>query len=133
MSVTSRSVASQATAQWWHEAVIYHVYLPSFRDGDGDGLGDFPGLREGLPYLSGDLGVDALWVSPFYVSPWRDGGYDIADHTAVDPRFGDLAQFDALVAAVHAHGMRLIVDYVPNHTSDRHPWFEESRGSRASA
>jgi alpha-glucosidase len=115
---------------WWHEAVVYHVYLPSFRDADGDGYGDLAGLIHALPYLDETLGVDALWVSPFFVSPWRDGGYDIADHTAIDPRYGDLETFDRLVAALHDRGMRLIVDYVPNHTSDQHRWFAASRSSR---
>jgi alpha-glucosidase len=122
--------AIAATAAWWHEAVMYHVYLPSFRDSDGDGYGDLDGLRAALPHLSETLGVDAVWVSPFFRSPWRDGGYDIADHTAVDPRFGDLGAFDRLVAAAHEQGLRVIVDYVPNHTSDEHPWFAESRSSR---
>jgi alpha-glucosidase len=122
----------EATAAWWHEAVMYHVYLPSFRDADGDGYGDFDGLRAALPYLADTLGVDAIWVSPFFRSPWRDGGYDIADHTAVDPRFGDLAAFDRLVEAAHERGLRIIIDYVPNHTSDQHPWFVESRASRDS-
>lgn len=120
----------EATAAWWHEAVMYHVYLPSFRDADGDGYGDFDGLRAALPYLADTLGVDAIWISPFFRSPWRDGGYDIADHTAVDPRFGDLAAFDRLVEAAHARGLRIIIDYVPNHTSDEHPWFLDSRASR---
>jgi alpha-glucosidase len=110
--------------------VIYHAYLASFRDGDGDGYGDLAGLTEALPYLADDLGVDALWVSPFFTSPWRDGGYDVAGYTSIEPRFGSLATFDALVAAMHARGMKLIVDYVPNHTSDQHPWFLASRSSR---
>ena len=119
-------------AAWWRHAVIYHVYLPSFRDSDGDGVGDIGGLLEGLSYLDEVLGVDALWVSPFFVSPWLDGGYDIADHTAIDPRLGDLESFDRLIAAAHARGLRVIIDYVPNHTSDQHPWFVESRGGRHS-
>ncbi len=123
---------TDGVAPWWRDAVIYHVYVPSFRDSDGDGLGDLRGVIDGLPYLHEHLGVDAVWVSPFFVSPWLDGGYDIADHQEVDPRFGDLATFEALVKAVHDRGMRLIVDYVPNHTSDRHPWFKESRRSRNS-
>ena len=119
-------------AEWWRSAVIYHVYLPSFRDSDGDGLGDIAGVIDALPYLDEVLGVDVIWVSPFFVSPWLDGGYDISDHLEVDPRFGDLATFESLVAAGHERGLRLIVDYVPNHTSDHHPWFEESRRSRDS-
>jgi alpha-glucosidase len=132
----SPSAASDRPAQmnaWWRRAVIYHVYLPSFRDSDGDGFGDLGGLVDALPYLDRVLGVDAIWVSPFFVSPWLDGGYDIADHTAVDPRFGDLATFDRLLAEAHRRGLRVIIDYVPNHTSSLHPWFEESRSSRRSA
>src|SRR4051794_24245404 len=110
---------------WWHDAVIYEVYPRSFADSDGDGEGDLEGLRSRLPYLH-DLGVDALWLSPFYVSPLADGGYDVADYRDVDPRFGTLADFDRLIADVHAHGMRLIVDIVPNHTSSAHPWFQEA-------
>jgi alpha-glucosidase len=119
-----------ATAEWWREAVLYHVYLPSFRDSNGDGTGDLDGLIDALPYLTDTLGIDAIWVSPFFASPWLDGGYDIADHTAVDPRFGDLEAVDRLIAAAHSRAVRVIVDYVPNHTSDRHPWFVESRSSR---
>ena len=113
--------------------MLYHVYVPSFRDSDGDGLGDLAGIIEALPYLDDLLGVDALWISPFFVSPRVDGGYDIADHTAVDPRFGDLASFDLLVREAHDRGLRVIIDYVPNHTSDQHPWFCESRSSRDNA
>jgi alpha-glucosidase len=132
--VSTRASAQQpdaGTVAWWRDAVVYHAYLPSFRDSDGDGLGDLDGLRAGLPYLSDRLGVDAVWISPFFVSPWRDGGYDIADHCAIDPRFGDLAAFDRLVSDAHGRGMKVVIDYVPNHTSDRHPWFQESRSSRA--
>ncbi|HEX6969754.1 MAG TPA: glycoside hydrolase family 13 protein [Micromonosporaceae bacterium] len=109
-------------ADWWRGAVVYQVYVRSFADSDGDGVGDLPGVRSRLPYLR-DLGVDALWLTPFYTSPMVDGGYDVADYRDVDPMFGTLADFDALVADAHALGLRIIVDLVPNHTSSAHPWF----------
>ncbi|MFC0038703.1 glycoside hydrolase family 13 protein [Actinomadura rayongensis] len=110
---------------WWRNAVVYEVYVRSFADADGDGDGDLRGVRSRLGYLR-DLGIDALWLTPFYRSPLADGGYDVADYRAVDPRFGSLEDFDALVADAHAHGLRVIIDIVPNHTSDRHPWFQEA-------
>ncbi|MCX4693656.1 glycoside hydrolase family 13 protein [Streptomyces sp. NBC_01408] len=118
------SASSNATANggWWRDAVIYQVYVRSFADSDGDGVGDLRGVRERLPHLA-RLGVDAVWLTPFYVSPQADGGYDVADYRAVDPLFGDLADADDLVRAAHALGLRVIVDVVPNHTSDQHPWF----------
>jgi alpha-glucosidase len=109
-------------AAWWRSAVVYEVYLRSFADSDGDGVGDIGGLRGRLPYLVG-LGVDALWISPWYPSPMADGGYDVSDYCDIDPRFGTLAQADALLADAHAHGLRVIVDLVANHTSSEHPWF----------
>ncbi len=115
---------------WWQSAVVYQVYPRSFADGNGDGVGDLAGLTGRLDHLA-DLGVDAVWLSPFYRSPMVDFGYDVADYTDVDPLFGDLAAFDRLVSAAHARGIRVIVDWVPNHSSDRHPWFEASRSSRA--
>ena len=114
---------------WWQRGVIYQVYPLSFQDSDGDGFGDLPGLQSRLDYLEW-LGVDAVWLSPIYPSPMADWGYDVADYCDVDPRFGTLADLDALVEAVHARGMKLLLDFVPNHTSDRHPWFAESRASR---
>ena len=108
--------------QWWRDAVFYQVYVPSFTDSDGDGLGDLQGVRGRLGYLE-LLGVDALWLSPIYPSPMVDNGYDIIDHRAVDPVWGDLDAVDELVADAHAHGIRVTVDLVPNHTSDQHPWF----------
>jgi alpha-glucosidase len=111
---------------WWQRAVGYEVYLPSFADGNGDGWGDLPGLVGRLDYLSW-LGIGLLWVTPFFVSPMRDHGYDIADYTAVDPRFGTLADADRLIAEAHARGIRVIADLVVNHTSSRHPWFVASR------
>jgi alpha-glucosidase len=110
---------------WWRDAVIYQVYVRSFADGDGDGVGDLPGIRATLPYLA-KLGVDAVWLTPFYRSPMVDGGYDVADYREVDPLFGTLGDARALVKGAHELGLRVIVDVVPNHTSDRHPWFEQA-------
>jgi len=107
---------------WWRDAVIYQVYPRSWADSDGDGIGDLPGITARLPHLA-ELGVDAVWLSPFYPSPQRDAGYDVADYRDVDPLFGTLDDFDALVAAAHALELRLIVDVVPNHSSSEHPWF----------
>ncbi|MEV2236982.1 glycoside hydrolase family 13 protein [Micromonospora sp. NPDC049891] len=109
-------------ADWWRSAVVYQVYVRSFADSDGDGIGDLQGIRERLPYLR-ELGVDALWLTPFYTSPMVDGGYDVADYRDVDPMFGNLADFEAMITDAHALGLRIIVDIVPNHTSDKHPWF----------
>ncbi|WHP17156.1 alpha-amylase family glycosyl hydrolase [Cellulomonas sp. ES6] len=107
---------------WWRDAVIYEVYPRSFADGDGDGTGDLAGVRSRLPYLA-DLGVDAMWFTPWYVSPLADGGYDVADYRAIDPAFGTLEEAEALIADALALGIRTIVDVVPNHVSDQHPWF----------
>ena len=114
--------------QWWRNAVFYQVYVPSFTDSDGDGIGDLQGVRDRLGYLE-LLGVDALWLSPIYPSPMVDHGYDVTDHRAVDPTWGDLDAFDALVADAHAHGIRVTIDLVPNHTSDHHAWFRAALGS----
>ena len=114
---------------WWKTGVIYQVYPRSFVDSDGDGVGDLPGIISRLDYVRW-LGMDAIWVSPFYPSPMVDFGYDIADHCDVDPLFGDLSDFDRLLEAAHRHDIRVIIDLVPNHTSDQHPWFVESRSSR---
>ena len=118
-------VTSLGQAPWWRDAVIYEVYVRSFADSDGDGHGDLAGIRTKVPYLA-ELGVDALWLTPFYPSPMADGGYDVADYRDVDPLFGSLADFDALVETAHAHGLRIIVDIVPNHTSSAHRWFIEA-------
>lgn len=112
-------------AAWWRQAAVYQIYPRSFADSDGDGLGDLPGITSRVPYLR-RLGVDAVWLSPFYPSALADGGYDVDDYRDVDPRLGTLADFDALVAALHGAGIRLVVDLVPNHTSDRHEWFREA-------
>ena len=117
------------TSPWWEGAVIYQVYPRSFQDTDGDGIGDLPGITARLDDLV-DLGIDAIWISPIFPSPMADFGYDVADYCDVDPRFGTLADLDALIAAAHARGLKLLLDLVPNHSSDRHPWFVESRSSR---
>ncbi len=108
---------------WWHAAVFYQVYVRSFADSDGDGLGDLPGITSRLPYLR-SLGVDAVWITPFYPSPQHDAGYDVSDYRDVDPRFGSLADADALLAKAHALGLKVVVDLVPNHTSSEHAWFQ---------
>jgi alpha-glucosidase len=123
-----------ATGDWWRHGVVYQIYPRSFADADGDGVGDLAGITARLDHLNDgtprSLGVDAIWLSPFYPSPMADFGYDVADYTDVDPIFGTLDDFDRLVAEAHARGIRVVVDLVPNHTSDRHPWFLESRSSR---
>lgn len=119
---------SHAPTDWWRRAVIYQVYPRSFADSDGDGLGDLPGITAHLPYLR-DLGVDAVWISPFYPSPQKDAGYDVADYCDVDPLFGSLDDADTLIATAHDLGLRVIVDLVPNHTSDRHEWFQAALAS----
>lgn len=116
-------------AEWWRGAVIYEVYLQSFCDGNGDGIGDLPGLLSRLDYIAA-LGVDAIWITPFYRSPMADNGYDVADYRSVDPRYGTLADFDAVVARAKALDLRVLIDQVWSHSSDTHPWFAQSRASR---
>lgn len=115
---------------WWQTGAIYQIYPRSFKDTTGNGIGDLRGVIEKLDYLSDTLGVDTIWLSPFYPSPMADFGYDVADYTSVDPLFGDLATFDELLARAHRRELHVIIDFVPNHTSDQHPWFIESRSSR---
>ena len=115
---------------WWKSAVIYQVYPWSFQDTDGDGIGDLKGVERRLDHLV-SLGVDAVWLSPIFPSPMADFGYDVADYCGVDPRFGTLADFDRLIASAHAKGLKLLLDFVPNHSSTEHPWFVESRSSRS--
>ncbi|MGV8972598.1 MAG: glycoside hydrolase family 13 protein [Rhodoglobus sp.] len=115
-------------SDWWRQAAVYQIYPRSFADSDGDGIGDLPGIGAHVPYLA-RLGVDAVWLSPFYPSALVDGGYDVDDYRAVDPRLGTLDDFDALVSALHSAGIRVVVDLVPNHTSDRHAWFRQALAS----
>jgi alpha-glucosidase len=117
-----------STQPWWREAVFYQVYVRSFADSDGDGLGDLPGITAKLPYLR-DLGVDALWITPFYPSPQHDAGYDVSNYVDVDPRFGTLADVDALIARAHGLGLKVVIDVVPNHTSSDHEWFRAALAS----
>jgi alpha-glucosidase len=122
-------VSTASEHPWWERGVVYQVYPRSFQDSDGDGVGDLPGIEARLDYIAA-LGVDAVWLSPIFPSPMADFGYDVADYCDVEPLFGTLADFDRLLAAAHARGLKLLLDFVPNHSSDRHPWFVESRSSR---
>jgi oligo-1,6-glucosidase len=122
------SAPGPAAAPWWTTAVVYQVYPRSFADSNGDGIGDLTGVRAKLDHLA-ELGVDAIWLSPVYPSPQHDNGYDIRDYQDIDPVFGDLAEFDALLTDAHERGIKIVMDLVVNHTSDEHPWFVESRSS----
>ena len=117
---------------WWRGAVIYQIYPRSYQDSNGDGVGDLPGIARRLPHIAG-LGVDAIWISPFFTSPMKDFGYDVSDYCDVDPMFGSLADFDQVIATAHALGLKVMIDLVLSHTSDQHPWFQESRNSRDNA
>ena len=131
MNALSSSKPVRAVGQgpeWWHGGVIYQVYPRSFQDSNGDGIGDLAGIAARLPYIA-SLGVDAIWVSPFFKSPMKDFGYDVSDYRDVDPMFGTLADFDALLDGAHKLGLKVMIDLVLSHTSDQHPWFEESRAS----
>ncbi len=127
---SSATPATSGRTEWWRDAVFYQVYLRSFNDGDGDGVGDLNGVRERLDYLT-LLGVDALWITPFYPSPMADHGYDVADPRGVDPLFGDLDGFGELVRDAHEHGLKVTIDLVPNHSSDQHPWFQHALSAGA--
>src|SRR4051794_33413584 len=116
-------------APWWKSGIVYQIYPRSFMDSNGDGIGDLRGIADRLDYLAW-LGVDALWLSPIFSSPMADFGYDISDYTNIEPIFGTLADFDDLLQKAHAHGIKIVLDFVPNHTSNQHPWFLESRSSR---
>ncbi len=118
------------TGPWWRSAVIYQVYIRSFADGNGDGIGDIAGIRSRLPYLAG-LPVDALWINPWYASPMTDAGYDVSDFRSIDPMFGTLAEAEALIAEAHNHGLRVLLDIVPNHLSDQHAWFRAALAAGA--
>ena len=113
---------------WWRGAVIYQIYPRSFADGDGDGMGDLKGITQRMGELQ-ELGIDAIWFSPFFKSPQKDAGYDVSDYTDVDPLFGTLSDFDAMVTRAHELGLRLLIDLVPNHTSDQHKWFQAALAS----
>lgn len=116
---------SAASEDWWRSAVVYQVYIRSFADGNGDGIGDIAGLQDRLPYLV-ELGVDALWLNPWYPSPMADGGYDVSDYRAIDPMFGTLEEAESMMKEAHGLGLKVFLDIVPNHTSDQHHWFREA-------
>src|SRR5437899_825974 len=115
--------SQSGAAPWSRSAVIYQVYIRSFADGDGDGIGDIAGLRSRLSYLA-DLGVDALWINPWYPPPMKDGGYDVSDFRAIEPVFGTLEEAEAMIAGAHELGLRVLLDLVPNHLSNEHAWFQ---------
>jgi alpha-glucosidase len=130
MSSTEVVVPRTAASEWWRDAVVYQLYIRSFADGNGDGIGDIAGIRARLDYLR-DLRVDAVWVNPWYPSPMADGGYDVADYRGIDPVFGTVPEAESLIVEAHALGLRVILDLVPNHTSDQHLWFREALDSPA--
>lgn len=128
-STSFAGASGECGTPWWKGAAIYQIYPRSFQDSNGDGVGDLAGITRRLHHVA-RLGVDAIWISPFFTSPMRDFGYDVADYCGVDPIFGTLADFDALVAHAHALGLKVIIDQVYAHTSDLRPWFAESRSDR---
>ncbi|HWZ82088.1 MAG TPA: alpha-amylase family glycosyl hydrolase, partial [Terriglobales bacterium] len=130
LTAQSKSVDSEGH-KWWQHAVFYELYPRSFADSNNDGIGDLKGITEKMSYLQ-DLGVDAIWISPCFPSPQVDFGYDVSDYENIDPMYGTLADFDAMVAEGKKHGVRIILDFVVNHTSDKHPWFIDSRSSKTS-
>ncbi len=117
---------------WWKEAIVYQIYPRSFKDSNGDGVGDLQGIISKLDYIQ-SLGVDAVWLNPIYKSPNDDGGYDISDYYSIQPEFGSMQDFDELLAGLHQRGLKLIMDLVLNHSSDEHPWFEESKKSKSNS
>jgi alpha-glucosidase len=123
--IAPEQVLTATGDEWWRSAVIYQIYPRSFADANGDGMGDLPGITSRLDSLT-DLGVDAIWLSPFFTSPQKDAGYDVADYCDVDPLFGTLDDFDRLVTEAHARSIRIIVDLVPNHSSSEHEWFKQA-------
>ncbi|MEE4211692.1 MAG: alpha-amylase family glycosyl hydrolase, partial [Parvularcula sp.] len=132
MSAPMNMAEAQATsrqASWWRGAVIYQIYPRSFLDTNGDGIGDLRGVAQGLEYIA-SLGVDGIWISPFFTSPMKDFGYDVADYCGIDPTFGDFDDFDAVIKRAHELGLKVIIDQVYSHTSDEHAWFAESRRDR---
>lgn len=136
-SLINNPMTNTTSLHWWQRGVVYQIYPRSFQDTNGDGVGDLQGIIDRLDYLNdgteNSLGVDAIWISPFFPTPMADFGYDVADYCDVDPLFGDLATFDRLVAEAHRRGIKVIIDWVPNHTSDQHPWFIESRRDRTNS
>ena len=129
---TAPTMDNAVNKEWWRGAVIYQIYPRSYQDSNGDGIGDLLGIVQRLPYIA-SLGVDAIWISPFFMSPMKDFGYDVSDYCDVDPMFGSIADFDAVVETAHRFGIRVMIDLVLSHTSDQHPWFVESRASRDNA
>src|SRR6187431_217194 len=131
-AVRPPQLAAAFAVPWWQTVVIYQIYPRSFQDTNADGIGDLKGIERRLDYLT-SLGVGAIWISPIYPSPMADFGYDISDYCDIAASFGTMADFDALVEQAHARDLKVILDFVPNHTSDQHPWFVESRSSRNNA
>jgi alpha-glucosidase len=126
------AVSKMRDFKWWERGIIYQIYPRSFLDTNGDGIGDLRGIQSKLDYLQW-LGIDIIWISPIFPSPMADFGYDISNYVGIDPVFGTLRDFDALLSDAHRRGLKVLLDYVPNHTSDQHPWFIESRSSRDNA
>jgi len=131
-SVAVANPTNDSDKDWWRGAIIYQIYPRSYQDSSGDGIGDLPGIVKRLPYIA-SLGVDAIWISPFFKSPMKDFGYDVSDYCDVDPMFGTLADFDELVTTAHGLGLKVMIDQVLSHTADNHEWFVESRASRDNA
>ncbi len=126
---TSSKIPSRSERAWWRDAVTYQIYIRSFADSNGDGKGDVEGIRSRLPYLK-QLGVDALWITPWYPSPQKDHGYDVSDFMAIEPDYGTLADAERLIKETHENGMKILVDIVPNHSSDQHAWFKAALASK---